>query len=199
MATAMKKKPAGKKLSDFRSQTVNANKHTQRGMAVLENSMTDLGYTAPMIACADGEIIDGSARHETAANVFGSDAEPIVVESDGKRPIVVKRTDIKNAQTKLAKKISLVANRAAEVNLEWEPDALASLLKDLDAEDLSKLALTDADLKAMDLQNGESPPAAGMEIHGQFLVMITCADEAAQSEVLAECLKKDWSCKALSS
>ena len=199
MATAMKKTAAGKKLSDFKAQSQNANKHTQRGMSILESSMQDLGYVAPMTACADGEIIDGSARHETAANVFGSDVEPIVIESDGKRPIVVKRTDIKNAKTKLAKKISLAANRIAEVNLDWQPDVLADLLKDLDAEDLQKLALTDADLKAMDLLNDESAPAASMEIHGQFLVMITCADEAAQSEVLAKCLKENWSCKALSS
>ena len=153
-----KTKSDSKKLSDFRAQSVNANKHTQRGMSILESSMQDLGYVAPMTACADGEIIDGSARHETAANVFGSDVEPIVIESDGKRPIVVKRTDIKNAKTKLAKKISLAANRIAEVNLEWDADALTKILKDLDAEDLQNLALTDADLKAMDLDS--TPPAA---------------------------------------
>lgn len=151
-------KKSGPKLSDFKQQAVNANKHTQRGMSILESSMQDLGYTAPMIACADGEIIDGSARHETAANVFGSDAQPIVIESDGKRPIVVKRTDIKNADTPLAKKISLAANRIAQVNLDWNGDVLTDLLKTLDADDLQKLALTDADLKAMDLDS--TPPTA---------------------------------------
>ena len=62
-----------RKLSDFRQQAMNANKHTERGMKALEASMNEVGYTAPMIAAADGEIIAGSARHETAASVFGAD------------------------------------------------------------------------------------------------------------------------------
>jgi hypothetical protein len=50
-----------KKLSDFRQQAMNANKHTERGMKALEASMNEVGYTAPMIAAADGEIIAGNA------------------------------------------------------------------------------------------------------------------------------------------
>ena len=118
-----------------------------------------------------------------------------IVEADGETIIAVKRRGLTKKQ-KI--QLAIADNRANELS-EWEPDVLADLLKDLDAEDLQKLALTDADLKAMDLLNDESAPAASMEIHGQFLVMITCADEAAQSEVLAKCLKENWSCKALSS
>ena len=116
-----------KKLSDFRQQAMNANKHTERGMKALEASMNEVGYTAPMIAAADGEIIAGSARHETAANVFGADVEPVVVESDGKRPIVVVRTDIKNAETRAAKRIGLLDNRVQEIDLSFDPLVLAQL------------------------------------------------------------------------
>mgnify|MGYP007132407904 FL=1 len=97
---------------------------------MLETSMQEVGYAGPMIAAADGEIIDGSARHEIAANVFGSDAEPIVVESDGKRPIIVKRTDIPNAKTHAAKRLAAYANRVGEVNLEWDANAIAVALAD---------------------------------------------------------------------
>jgi len=117
-----------KKLSDFRKQSENLNKHTERGMAMLETSMQEVGYAGPMVAAADGEIIDGSARHETAANVFGADAEPIVVESDGKRPIVVVRTDIKDAKSKMAKRLAAYANRTGQVNLEWDAQAIAESL-----------------------------------------------------------------------
>ena len=116
-----------KKLSDFRQQAMNANKHTERGMKALEASMNEVGYTAPMIAAADGEIIAGSARHETAANVFGADIEPVIVESDGKRPIVVVRTDIKNAETRAAKRIGLLDNRVQEIDLSFDPLVLAQL------------------------------------------------------------------------
>lgn len=106
-----------KKLSDFRKQSENLNKHTERGMAMLETSMQEVGYAGPMVAAADGEIIDGSARHETAANVFGADAEPIVVESDGKRPIVVVRTDIKDAKSKMAKRLAGLSRKHCDYSL----------------------------------------------------------------------------------
>lgn len=116
-----------RKLSDFRQQAMNANKHTERGMKALEASMNEVGYTAPMIAAADGEIIAGSARHETAAHVFGADVEPIMIESDGKRPIVVVRTDIKNADTRTAKRIGLLDNRIQALDLNFDPLILAQL------------------------------------------------------------------------
>jgi site-specific DNA-methyltransferase (adenine-specific)/modification methylase len=96
-------------------------------MKALEASMNEVGYTAPMIAAADGEIIAGSARHETAANVFGADVEPMIIESDGKRPIVVVRTDIKNADTRAAKRIGLLDNRVQEIDLSFDPLVLAQL------------------------------------------------------------------------
>lgn len=118
-----------KTLKDFRQQESNLNKHTPKGMAMLEQSFQEVGYAGPMVAAADGEIIDGSARHETAANVFGPEAEPIIVESDGKRPVVVVRTDIKNAQTKTAKRLAAFANRTGQVNLEWNQDVIAEIEK----------------------------------------------------------------------
>lgn len=132
----MKPKPDTKpkrKLSDFRQQAQNLNRHTERGMGMLDESMKEVGYSAPMVAAADGEILDGSARHETAANVFGADAEPIIVESDGKRPIVVIRTDIRDAKSKMAKRLAAYANRTGQVNLEWDAPNLEALFAE-DAE-----------------------------------------------------------------
>ncbi len=132
----MKAKPDSRpkrKLSDFRQQKQNMNKHTERGMGMFDESIKEVGYSAPMVAAADGEILDGSARHETAANVFGSDAEPIIVESDGKRPIVVVRTDIKDAKSRMAKRLAAYANRTAQVNLEWDAPNLEALFAE-DAE-----------------------------------------------------------------
>jgi len=116
-----------RKLRDFKQQAMNANRHTERGMKALEASMNEVGYTAPMIAAADREIIAGSARQETAANGFGADVEPVIIESDGKRPIVVVRTDIKNAETRAAKRIGLLDNRVQEMDLSFDPLVLAQL------------------------------------------------------------------------
>ena len=90
--------------------------------------MRKYGYVTPMTAAADGEIIDGSARAETGATVFGDDV--LVVHHDGTRPIVMVRDDIPSADTPQAREISIAANRIAQANLDFDPEVL---LEDLQA------------------------------------------------------------------
>ena len=115
------------KLDKFRTQTRNSNRHTQRGMGQLEASMRKYGYVTPMTAAADGEIIDGSARAETGATVFGDDV--IVVHHDGTRPVIMVRDDIPSADTPEAREISIAANRIAQVNLDFDPEVLLADLQ----------------------------------------------------------------------
>lgn len=110
------------KIAGFKPQTRNGNKHTQRGMGMLEASMRQYGYVSPMTAAADGEIIDGSARIETSANVFGDDA--IVVHHDGTKPIIMVRDDIPSADTPEARAISMAANRISQVNLDFDAEVI---------------------------------------------------------------------------
>lgn len=79
------------KLSEFRPQAANANKHTERGLRMLDDAMSEDGYVAPMTAVADGEMVDGSARLERAFDRF--DGEAIIVEHDGTKPIVTGRQE----------------------------------------------------------------------------------------------------------
>ena len=110
-----------------RPQVKNANRHTQRGMQALEQSLQTDGWIGAITVAADGETFDGSARVEkTAEN--GMLDDPIIVESDGTRPIVVKRTDIPSADDPRAKRLSVAANRVPQLNLDWEPDVLSSIL-----------------------------------------------------------------------
>jgi hypothetical protein len=48
------------KLSAFRPQRKNANKHTALGTKQLADSIQRDGYSTPMVAAADGEIFAGS-------------------------------------------------------------------------------------------------------------------------------------------
>lgn len=141
------------KLKRYKPQSQNANRHTERGIQLLDDAMSEDGYVAPMTAAADGEIIDGSARLERAFERFGDEA--IVIEHDGTRPIIAKRTDIKSADTPEAKRIALRANRIAQVDLDWDADILAQL-KDEGVE-LSGM-FTEKELAAI-LPQGESRDA----------------------------------------
>ena len=108
------------KISDFRPQEHNANRHTQRGMGMLDKSMADNGFIGAMTSAADGGIFDGSARLEIAYGRFGEEVEPIVIDADGTRPIIVRRTDIPSADDPRAKKLAIAANRIAQVDLDWD-------------------------------------------------------------------------------
>lgn len=130
-------------------QRKNANRHTQRGMGMLEGSIEQDGWIGAITTAADGETFDGSARVEvTAAN--GMLADPIVIDSDGTRPIVVRRTDIPSADDPRARRLGVAANRIGQINLEWEPDVLAELAGEMDvsglfnADELAELAMPSA-------------------------------------------------------
>ena len=93
-------------ISDFRPQRRNANRHTKRGMGMLENSLQKDGWIGAQTAAADGEMIAGSARLEVAGDKF-ADMEPIVIDSDGTRPVIIRRTDIPNADDPRAVRLAL--------------------------------------------------------------------------------------------
>jgi len=117
-------------ITDFKPQTKNANKHTSYGLRLLEKSVQGDGWLDAQTAAADGEIISGSARIELAAEKF-ADAEPIIVHSDGSRPVIVIRDDIPNAESARARRLSVAANKIAQVD--FDPDW--ALLKEWGGED----------------------------------------------------------------
>lgn len=118
-------------MSKVRPQRKNANRHTPRGMGLLEASIQRDGWIGAITVAADGETFDGSARVEvTGANGMLDDA--IVVETDGSKPVVVVRRDIPSADDPRAKRLGIAANRVGQLNLEWEPDVLAELAGEMD-------------------------------------------------------------------
>ena len=147
------------KLSNYTVQERNANKHTARGLGMLDQSMSKDGWIGAITTANDGETFDGSARLETAYERFGEDVEPIIVESDGTRPIIVKRTDIPNAQSEQAKRLSIAANRIAAIDLSWDAEILAEIADEVD---LSSMFFED-ELEALLSQVEDDDPPSEQE------------------------------------
>jgi len=116
-------------IDKFKPQRVNANKHNPRGMKALDDSILQDGWIGAITTAADGETFDGSARLETLQQ--GEGADPIVVEIDGTRPVILKRLDIANADDPKAQRLAIAANRVAELNLDWDADVLAELSQEI--------------------------------------------------------------------
>ncbi len=79
-----------------------------------------------MTAAANGVVLDGNQRLSAVQSML-ADREPLVVEHDGTRPVIMVRTDIPDEDAPVARDIVVSANRIAEVDLSWDPTALKQL------------------------------------------------------------------------
>ena len=170
------------KLNDFKTQRVNANKHTERGIAALDNSIKRDGWIGAVTVAADGETFDGSARLEALADAMPS-AEPIIVESDGTRPVIVRRTDIPDTDDPRAKRLGVAANVIAHMDYAPDGDILAMIAADDDAV-MKLIRQDDASLAAMVAIDAELPnPLPQEEPHLDFecFIEIHCSKDDLQS------------------
>jgi hypothetical protein len=191
--TSKGKTKAPSRLREFQPIAQNPNKHTPKGMGMLDAAMSRHGYVAPMTAAADGAILDGNARLETVATKFPG-VEPIIVEHDGTRPIIAVRTDIPNADDPMARDIIVTANRIAEVDLEYDLDVLREFAAD--GLDLAPFEFNAGMLDENPVGGaGQAEPAC----ESQWMIVLTCKDETQQRELLDRFIAEGLPCRAVAS
>lgn len=125
------------KLTSFQPDENNFNNHTQYGMSLLEKSVENVGVIESITVSSDDKVISGNARQEVMLSKF-ENIEPIVIETDGKRPIVLKRTDIKS-NTKKFHEAALLANTVAKQNIHLDLEKIQEIAVeeyDIDVEEL---------------------------------------------------------------
>ncbi len=125
-----------KKLSDFKTQKKNVNKHKPRGMAMLDTVIEKDGWQSAITVAANGETFAGSARLEVATNRFGEDAEPIMVHTIGDRPVIIVRDDIPDANHPKAIRLGIADNRISEINYDADYELLAEISDEIDISDM---------------------------------------------------------------
>jgi len=115
------------KISELIPDNKNMNKHSQYGMHLLEKSVRELGLGRSIVVDKFGNIIGGNATVETASSLGLEDC--IIVETQGDKLVVVKRTDI-DIDSKQGRELALADNSVAHVNLEWDFEAMEQLTQD---------------------------------------------------------------------
>jgi len=114
------------KITDFNPDDKNFNIHTEYGMSLLQKSIEKVGIIESITVSADDKVISGNARQEKIIEVFGDEVEPIVIETDGTRPIVLKRTDI-HSGTKQFHEAALLANTTAKKNINLDLELIQEI------------------------------------------------------------------------
>ena len=111
------------KLSEFQPDEHNANKGTERGRYMLETSVDDVGSGRSLVADKHGRVVAGNKTQEVFIQAGMEDA--IVVETDGKRPIIHVRTDWDLDDpdpNNPARRYAYWDNRTGEVGYELDPE-----------------------------------------------------------------------------
>lgn len=125
------------KIQDLKQDEKNFNKHTDQGKALLSESIDRVGVIESITISADDKIISGNARQEVMNQKF-TNIDPIIVETDGSRPVILKRTDIKS-NTKEFHEAGLLANTVAKKNINLDLELIEEVMVEeygLDIEEL---------------------------------------------------------------
>jgi len=101
-------------IKDLTLDPKNANKHSEFGTGLLENSLRENGFGRSVVVSNDGVVIAGNGTVNGAAAVGMENTR--IIETDGQELIVVKRTDIKS-NTPEFYKLALADNIVAQKNI----------------------------------------------------------------------------------
>lgn len=107
----------------------NANKGRRRGRELLEASLDKYGAGRSVLVDRHDRVIAGNKTVE-AARAAGMESIT-VIETDGSSLVAVRRGDLDLKKDKKARELAIADNRVGELDLEWNPEVLASLDVDL--------------------------------------------------------------------
>ena len=107
----------------------NANRGTKRGRQLLGKSLEKYGAARSIVVDRNNRVIAGNKTVE-AARAAGMKSIS-VIETDGSSLVAVQRADLDLKRDKKARELAIADNRVGEMDLEWNPEVLASLDVDL--------------------------------------------------------------------
>lgn len=117
------------KVHDLIQDDRNLNKGTAMGQQLIEKSLKQFGAGRSILVDKNNRIIAGNKTHANAEAAGIDDA--VIVETDGTKLVVVKRTDI-DLNTKQGREMALADNASVKVDLDWDTDALNSVAEDFE-------------------------------------------------------------------
>jgi hypothetical protein len=112
------------KLTDLIPDDLNANKGTEYGTHLMENSIRKFGAGRSILLDKNNRIIAGNKTTEQAAAI-GLD-NVIIVETTGNQIVAVKRMDI-DLDTAQGREMAIADNASAKANIEWDEEAIKAI------------------------------------------------------------------------
>jgi len=115
------------KITELTPDVHNANKGTERGLALLDKSLRQYGAGRSILVDKNGRVIAGNKTLERAADIGLDDV--LVVQTDGRQLVAVQRTDLDLETDKAARELAYADNRVGEIDLTWNVEQLVADLE----------------------------------------------------------------------
>jgi hypothetical protein len=116
-------------IKDLNFDTKNANKHTEKGMRLLEKSLSKLGAGRSILLDKDNNIIAGNGVIEVAGQIGLENIK--IIETDGNEIIAVKRNDV-SINSKKGRELALADNQTAKVGIDFDFEVIDDLSNEFD-------------------------------------------------------------------
>ena len=186
----------GKSLNDLKQDQLNLNQGSESGAALLDKSLEEVGYARSMVMSADGVIICGNQTQKAALRRGDGTKEPIIIETDGDVPVIVKRKDVMSG-TAEAIKIAAYDNLANQRGLTWRPDSRRVVEEHGVA--VEEIGWTVEEIPIEDVPSDEQPAGDGdgKFIGSTFMVSAECSDENHQRETYEKLSAMGYKCKVM--
>lgn len=162
----------------------NMNKHSEYGMHLLENSLRKFGAGRSILLDKNNRVIAGNGVLETASSIDLNNV--IIVETDGKQLVAVKRKDI-DLDSAQGRELALADNATAKANITWDEEAVIEVAQsyEIDVEDWGVPDFADVDL-------GDQDDEPKKEISSRLIV--ECGDVTKLSLLFSELQDRGFKC-----
>ncbi len=171
----------------------NARVHDEKNLAAIKASLRRFGQVSPLIVEDGTNVLRAGHGRLLAAQQLYAEGH----DQWSQMAVLRAKWDPSTGTA-----FAIADNRSAEL-AEWDKAALEAQLRNLDVED-EDLEQMFADLAedlelVVDLDDVDAGDDDDREIPERFQIMITCADENHQKELLAEFERRALECRALTS
>lgn len=172
---------------EFRRDPKNLNQGTDLGRAFVNRSLKDNWFGRPMLATADGTLIAGNHTWQQVEALkaqgvaFG---EPIVVRTDGTRPIIHVREDIPDGSHPTAVRLKIADNQTNKHNYNPDLERTREVVVTMGIEPAS-VGLTPIEMRSVPAgrkDDGEGGEGGG-SVGSSFQILITADDELDQRRI----------------
>ncbi|MGE5610158.1 MAG: hypothetical protein ACM359_12960 [Bacillota bacterium] len=187
------------KLSQLAEDRMNLNTGTQAGAEMLDRSLDEVGYARSLVMSADGVILCGNQTHKASMRRGDGEKKPIIVETDGDVPVIVKRKDVTSGSPK-AVKIAAYDNLANQRGLSWRPDA-REVVEEVGVP-VEEIGWTEQEIPlagagGIDGEMGGESGADSGTVGQAYQVVVECRDEQHQQEVFERMTREGFKCRVL--